>query len=99
VKVYKHGQDEDDNEHGSGEDSDSHPLASTLLVLTHDLPARRCQGARRSCLRDMDLNVVELVALHLDEGDHVKEHHVQVHEATLKVLNEMTQWGIAGAGP
>jgi hypothetical protein len=47
----------------------------------------------------MDLNVVELVALHLDEGDHVKEHHVQVHEATLKVLNEMTQWGIAGAGP
>jgi hypothetical protein len=44
-------------------------------------------------MRDMAVDVVELVALHLDDGDHVKEHLVQVHEAALKVLNEMTGWG------
>jgi hypothetical protein len=50
-------------------------------------------------MRDMALDVIELVALHLDKGGHVKEHLVHVHEAALKVLNQMTGWGIHGVGP
>ncbi|BAS98421.1 Os06g0590550, partial [Oryza sativa Japonica Group] len=86
-EVDEHREDEDGDEDDAGEDGDTRPLAAALLVLPRHLELDGAPADEGAGVRDVALDVVELVSLGLDERRHVEEHLVQVEQAALDVLD------------